>query len=151
MNGWDSSDQYFDRTGVTAEGASSPSRPLLKASVPYVDNTVCNDASAYNGRIKPGMICAGYREGGVDACQGDSGGPLVWRTSDGPVLVGVVSFGEGCGLKYGTYTRVSAYRDWINRIVDSDRNWMQRPPYLCDALDTISGDRATSPVRVLVV
>lgn len=110
--------------GVTAEGASSPSRPLLKASVPYVDNTVCNDATAYNGRIKPGMICAGYREGGIDACQGDSGGPLVWRTSDGPVLVGVVSFGEGCArkLKYGTYTRVSAYRDWINRIVDSDRN-----------------------------
>jgi trypsin len=110
--------------GVTAEGASSPSRPLLKASVPYVDNAICNDATAYNGRIKPGMICAGYREGGVDACQGDSGGPLVWRTSDGPVLVGVVSFGEGCArkLKYGTYTRVSAYRNWINRIVDSDRN-----------------------------
>jgi trypsin len=108
--------------GVTAEGAISPSRPLLKANVPYVDNAACN--VAYEGSIKPGMLCAGYREGGIDACQGDSGGPLVWRTSDGPVLVGVVSFGTGCArrLKYGVYTRVSAYRDWIDRTLASERH-----------------------------
>jgi trypsin len=100
--------------GATSEGGSS-SRNLLKATVPFVDNEACNAPSAYGGRVSAGMLCAGYREGGIDACQGDSGGPLVWKTPDGPVLVGIVSFGDGCArkLKYGVYTRVSAYRDWI--------------------------------------
>jgi trypsin len=104
--------------GATGEGGDA-ARRLLKASVPYVDNVTCNESSGYNGLIKRGMMCAGYREGGVDSCQGDSGGPLVWRTGDGPVLVGVVSWGEGCArkLRYGVYTRVASYTDWIGKVV----------------------------------
>ena len=100
--------------GTTSEEGQG-SRKLLMAEVPYVANSTCNEPASYNGAIGSGMICAGQREGGVDACQGDSGGPLVWRTDEGPVLVGVVSFGIGCArqLKYGIYTRVSDYRDWI--------------------------------------
>jgi hypothetical protein len=37
-----------------------------------------------------GMMCAGHREGGVDASQFDSG-KVVWKTPDRPELVGVVS------------------------------------------------------------
>jgi trypsin len=109
--------------GVTDE-AATPSKILLRAIVPLTDTAACNAPNAYNGRIKAGMMCAGFKEGGVDSCSGDSGGPLVWRTADGPVLVGVVSFGEGCArkLKYGIYTRVSAYRNWIDPIISSDRN-----------------------------
>ena len=110
--------------GVTKEGGGVPSTDLLKASVPLVDTAVCNEAPSYNGNVGAGMLCAGYKEGGIDACQGDSGGPLVWKSPDGPVLVGLVSFGDGCArkLKYGIYTRVSAYRDWIDRAIAGNAN-----------------------------
>ena len=104
--------------GATAEGGTISSR-LMKASVPYVRNKACNSNQAYRGRIRRGMMCAGRTDGGVDACQGDSGGPLVWRSGSRPILVGIVSFGEGCArkLKYGVYTRVSHYRDWIEKTI----------------------------------
>jgi secreted trypsin-like serine protease len=107
---------------VTEDG--KPSRDLLKATVPNVSVDDCNAPNAYNGLVGEGMLCAGHRDGGVDSCQGDSGGPLVWRTLDGPVLVGVVSWGEGCArkLRYGVYTRVSAYRDWIDRTITGAGN-----------------------------
>jgi secreted trypsin-like serine protease len=109
--------------GRTEEGGDAPN-VLMKATVPYADPVACNDPTAYDGRVRASMICAGRKEGGVDSCQGDSGGPLVWKTADGPVLVGIVSHGEGCArkLKYGVYTRVSVYRDWIDRMIDADRN-----------------------------
>jgi trypsin len=112
--------QPFEVTGwgATSEEGDA-SHLLMKATVPYVDNATCNASGAYGGVIKPGMMCAGYREGGIDSCQGDSGGPLVWRTEDGPVLVGVVSWGEGCArkLKYGAYTRITSYAEWINNVI----------------------------------
>jgi secreted trypsin-like serine protease len=109
--------------GATSQGGDA-SRDLLQARVPYVENATCNERPSYNGRVLPGMICAGYREGGIDSCQGDSGGPLVWRTAEGPVLVGVVSSGEGCArqLKYGVYTRIAPYRPWITKVVVGGQN-----------------------------
>lgn len=58
------------------------------------------------------MICAGnLRDGLIDSCQGDSGGPFVCNRT----LVGVVSFGNDCGLPLfpGVYANVSYFRDWI--------------------------------------
>jgi hypothetical protein len=62
------------------------------------------------------MLCAGLDEGGKDSCQGDSGGPLLLKVGDAYVQVGVVSFGNGCGLPNspGVYTRISGVKDWLD-------------------------------------
>ncbi|KAM7314934.1 trypsin-1-like [Ixodes scapularis] len=57
------------------------------------------------------MFCAGSP--GKDSCQGDSGGPAVQKESGSSILVGVVSFGLGCAVTPGVYTRVPAYTLWI--------------------------------------
>lgn len=62
------------------------------------------------------QFCAGYENGLSDTCQADSGSPLMFFTKQHWEIVGIVSYGIGCGEKMlpGVYTRVSAYLDWIN-------------------------------------
>jgi secreted trypsin-like serine protease len=94
--------------GRLADGGDR-SDDLRSADVPVVGDADCSaDYSVYD---KTSMVCAGYPQGGVDACQGDSGGPLVV----GDILIGLVSFGDGCGKagKPGVYTRVSTYAAMI--------------------------------------
>ncbi|NXA17653.1 TM11E protease, partial [Ibidorhyncha struthersii] len=89
---------------------------LRQAEVKIISTETCNRRQVYSGAITPGMLCAGYLEGQVDACQGDSGGPLVHANSRGIwYLVGIVSWGDECGKanKPGVYTRVTYYRNWI--------------------------------------
>lgn len=63
------------------------------------------------------MLCAGGATPSgsvIDACQGDSGGPLVAEGSVGPMLIGLVSWGEDCAGKYpGVYTRISAETSFL--------------------------------------
>lgn len=119
----DQSLKACDKLEVTGWGTTADGGPisdiLQKAEILYVPNDACNAANAYNGAIKLGMMCAGFRDGGIDSCQGDSGGPLVLNGDDGSVLVGVVSWGEGCArkLRYGVYTRVSVYNSWIAKTI----------------------------------
>ncbi|XP_015272661.1 PREDICTED: transmembrane protease serine 11F-like [Gekko japonicus] len=105
---------------VTGWGALKDDGPsvgeLRETEVMIIGNEVCNRREVYNQVITPGMLCAGYLEGGSDACQGDSGGPLVTPDPrDRWYLVGIVSWGDECAKpnKPGVYTRVTYYRDWI--------------------------------------
>jgi len=102
--------------GTLSEGGSSPNR-LHEVAIPVVSNEACNAPESYGGDIVASMICAGLRSGGKDSCQGDSGGPLWVDFQDSDYLVGLVSFGDGCAVanKYGVYTRVISFLDWIQQ------------------------------------
>ncbi len=77
----------------------------------------CGWSKEMVGKTDAANLCAYGRK--VDACKGDSGGPLV-RDKGEPVLVGIVSWGIGCGEKIpGAYVRIDRdhYLDWIDREV----------------------------------
>lgn len=107
---------YVSGWGLTNPfSANSKSKNLKEAIVPFHEGEVCNRSDALNGRVRDTMFCAGPHEGGADACKGDSGGPATYLLGGKRLLAGVVSSGEFCGApkKYGVYTRVSKFNDWI--------------------------------------
>ncbi|XP_067391384.1 serine protease 27-like [Emydura macquarii macquarii] len=112
---------------VTGWGATNsevflpPPQTLQEVQVQTIDIAACN--TLYNielnpkiGRdpIKPGMICAGDAEGQRDSCKGDSGGPLACDHNGTWFLMGIVSWGDGCGQpnRPGVYTWTMAYGEW---------------------------------------
>jgi secreted trypsin-like serine protease len=102
--------------GSIVEGGGQQ-RYLMKATVPFVNDTACN--SAYSGDLIPNEeICAGYLgTGGVDTCQGDSGGPMFRADGSGNwIEVGIVSWGIGCAeADYpGVYSQVSTFASAID-------------------------------------
>ncbi|XP_010871385.2 transmembrane protease serine 13a [Esox lucius] len=102
--------------GTTNEGAAVPSKVLMEVGVGIIDIRLCNSSKVYPGCVSENMLCAGDINGGRDSCQGDSGGPLVCQDRDSRwQLVGVTSWGSGCGLrnKPGVYTKVSSLLPWI--------------------------------------
>ncbi|XP_060643171.2 tissue-type plasminogen activator [Anolis sagrei] len=80
----------------------------------YPDN-LCTPEQLHNRTVTENMLCAGDTRQLDDACKGDSGGPLVCLKDDRMILVGIVSWGVGCGKKDtpGVYTNVVRYLDWI--------------------------------------
>ncbi|XP_034033990.1 coagulation factor IXb [Thalassophryne amazonica] len=88
---------------------------LQKLELPYIDRTKCKLSSRYH--ITRFMFCAGYETAQKDSCQGDSGGPHATNYKGTWFLTGIVSWGEECAKdgKYGIYTRVSRYYDWISQ------------------------------------
>ncbi|XP_015432474.1 PREDICTED: trypsin-1-like [Dufourea novaeangliae] len=104
--------KYGLATGWGTTDNGTP-KMLQKVTVPFVTKQQCANAYSSSGGIPKGQVCAGYTAGGKDTCQGDSGGPL---TVNGE-LVGVVSWGKGCGTPNypGVYTDVSHYRQWIKQ------------------------------------
>lgn len=117
---------------------------LQYAHVKYVPAAVCEEELSNAGGLgfrrsvfdEKTAICAGTVPGAVengysvpmqDACQGDSGGPLAFNLgnaehpedgdSSDDRLVGVVSWGIGCGVQDSpsVYTKVPSFLSWITK------------------------------------
>ncbi|MDE0144156.1 MAG: trypsin-like serine protease [Caldilineaceae bacterium] len=118
--------------GALSEDSSEGvlSYDLQQVELPIVSEEECT--SSMGRMITEDMLCAGYKEGGMDACHGDSGGPLVVPDGDGSwQLAGLVSFGIGCARPtfYGVYTRVSQYHDWILAQIIREETAEERAQY----------------------
>jgi secreted trypsin-like serine protease len=119
------SDLFQPGTNSTVTGwgkteGGSTSDELRKVDLPMVSYSVCLAAMS---RVTGNMLCAGDEAGGKSACNGDSGGPLVVADrSGGRMLAGIVSWGSAqCASpkKYGVFTRVSQYQEWITTAVST--------------------------------
>lgn len=112
----------------------------MDARVLLISQDKCKAPHVYGDSLDDSMFCAGNINGGVDSCQvcegqiyvvqgwekcpnpflqGDSGGPLVCESDAAHYVVGVVSWGDGCGKKYkpGVYANVHKFIDWITGLV----------------------------------
>jgi trypsin len=111
--------------GATSENGS-PSNVLLQVGVGIISNAECAKiydftpcvgcAKMFN--VTDTNICAGGQLN-KDFCEGDSGGPLIVNQNGKDVLVGLASWGNGCGnLGFpGVYARVSSARAFIDKYV----------------------------------
>ncbi|XP_033114241.1 coagulation factor IX-like [Anneissia japonica] len=105
--------------GKVSENGPYP-RFLNEVKLPIVPQKICRESTSYT--VTDNMFCAGSgRFMGPDACKGDSGAPFVINDGDKAYLIGLVSWGEGCGKegKYGFYTRVGNYLNWLRQKIDS--------------------------------
>uniref|UniRef100_A0A5F9C1T5 Peptidase S1 domain-containing protein n=1 Tax=Oryctolagus cuniculus TaxID=9986 RepID=A0A5F9C1T5_RABIT len=98
-----------------------PPYNLREVQLAIINNTWCNhlySLPAVRYFVWDDMICAGREGGGADTCGGDSGGPLVCDIDGIWYQVGIVSWGEGCGLRTrpGVYTNVSQHFKWIKLV-----------------------------------
>ncbi|XP_064102456.1 plasma kallikrein-like isoform X2 [Macrobrachium nipponense] len=108
---------------VTGWGLTDPANNdskaniLQRAEIPLLPDQPCKER--YDD-FSPGMMCAGYDAGKIDACNGDSGGPLVCEKQGKHTVVGVVSWGISCATKGfpGIYSSTQYYLDWILSAVE---------------------------------
>nr|XP_049466940.1 uncharacterized protein LOC120961145 [Anopheles coluzzii] len=103
--------------GRTSEGGTLPAL-VQHVDVPILTLDQCRSMKYRASRITSNMLCAG--KGKQDSCQGDSGGPLLVRNGDKHEIVGIVSWGVGCGRAGypGVYTRVARYLPWLRANLD---------------------------------
>lgn len=109
--------------GITENNQKSSQ--LKSINIPLVTHETCEKLYSKNnpeGYKSSNMICAGLKNGGKDSCTGDSGGPMTLKNEDNDVLIGIVSKGVGCAQpeKYGIYTNVKEYLDWIKETINKN-------------------------------
>ncbi|MET8684241.1 serine protease [Streptomyces sp. NPDC004732] len=100
--GWGNTDTELTHT---------PDR-LRQVRVPILSHAECGTSyKEYDSKVN---FCAGVET--KDSCQGDSGGPIFRKVPgrEAPILIGVVSYGDGCGAQGapGVYTSLSSSKLW---------------------------------------
>lgn len=102
---------------------------LRYINLPIVAQDVCHTSIEAARRdhkdvaqLTGNMFCAGLPEGGEDTCSGDSGSAFVMETDQTYWVAGIVSWGVDCGKpgKYGVYTRVAKYINWIKTTMEEN-------------------------------
>lgn len=122
--GWGMTGEKSEKTRARLNRFGGPnfvSRGLQQAHLMHKLPSDCKQVSQIRNKhingtsvVYPTVICAGSPQGS-DTCTGDSGGPLVVKQNRKRRLVGIVSWGVGCGIRGvpGIYTRVASYEKWI--------------------------------------
>ena len=118
---------------------------LRKANLTALNPSSCR--AAYGQNFKDSMLCAGNLAGGVDSCFGDSGGPLTAPSSGKSVLVGVVSWGEGCALPNtpGVYARLSSFLSWIKQTTGISSSSAQAPTLSGQVVGGVEANAGEAP------
>ncbi|XP_063031474.1 tissue-type plasminogen activator isoform X2 [Melospiza melodia melodia] len=101
--------------GKSEEFSPFYSEHLKEGRVRLFPASRCTAQHLDNRTVTENMICAGDTRNLDDACKGDSGGPLVCLKDERMYLIGIISWGIGCGRKDipGVYTKVIRYLGWI--------------------------------------
>lgn len=96
-------------------GNSGGTRHMNRVTMPLIDRRTCQRkyGDPNGSLITANMLCAG-RGIGRDACNSDSGGPITTEQ----YVIGIVSFGKGCGSLPGVYTNVVNYLQWIEKLME---------------------------------
>ncbi|XP_034025345.1 elastase 3 like [Thalassophryne amazonica] len=97
---------------------------LQQALMPVADHATCSQPDWWGIAVRTTMVCAGG-DGIVAGCNGDSGGPLNCKNAKGVWEVhGIASFVSGLGCNFEkkptVFTRVSAFNDWIDKVMMSN-------------------------------
>ncbi|XP_062523887.1 complement C2-like isoform X2 [Corticium candelabrum] len=112
--------------------SSAKSTAMKELHLPIADKTICINSTSpqFQSDVTNYTVCAGDGTGNNDACDGDSGGPLFTKRNkekeiddDSYVVVGIVSWGEGCGQprKYGIFAHLLNLMDWVKNVMDLNK------------------------------
>ncbi len=102
----------------------APSAILMQTDLSVEESDECiRRLGATSGEVHARILCAGAA--GHKTCLGDSGGPVVFTNGRPNYVVGVVSWGKvACASDAlpGVYTRVGAYTQWIDDVLQGPRS-----------------------------